>query len=168
VVTRLKARDVDLAALGEVHVDVDCADAEVVRVEDPRRGRYAKLVLRDERVTGAILLGAPDAAATITQLYDRGIPAPSDRLALLLGRALPSAAAPAATPADLPANAVVCRCNTVTKGQLVTAFRAGNRTAAALASATRASTGCGSCRETVCGIAEWLSEADPEEPAAAS
>jgi assimilatory nitrate reductase electron transfer subunit len=168
VVTRLKARDVDLAALGEVHVDVDCVDAEVVRVEDPARGRYAKLVLRDERVTGAILLGAPDAAATITQLYDRGIPAPSDRLALLLGRALPSAAAPAASPADLPANAVVCRCNTVTKGALVTAFRAGSRTPAALASATRASTGCGGCRETVCGIAEWLSEMDPQEPAAVS
>ncbi|GDY30044.1 FAD-dependent oxidoreductase [Gandjariella thermophila] len=168
VVTRLKARDVDLAALGEVHVDVDCEDAEVVRVEDPARGRYAKLVLRDEKVAGAILVGAPDAAATITQLYDRGIPAPSDRLALLLGRTLPSAAVPAASPADLPASSVVCRCNTVTKGQLVTAFRAGNRTAAALASATRASTGCGSCREAVCGIAEWLSEADPEEPAAAS
>jgi assimilatory nitrate reductase electron transfer subunit len=168
VVTRLKARDVDLAALGEVHVDVDCADAEVVRVEDPLRGRYGKLVLRDERVVGAIVLGAPDAAAIITQLYDRGVPAPSDRLALLLGRALPSAAAAAASPADLPASSVVCRCNTVTKGQLVTAFKAGNRTVSALASATRASTGCGSCRETVCGIAEWLSDVDPAEAAAAS
>jgi assimilatory nitrate reductase electron transfer subunit len=168
VVTRLKARDVDLAALGEVHVDMDCADAEVVRVEDPLRGRYGKLVLRDDRVVGAIVLGAPDAAATITQLYDRGIPAPSDRLALLLGRALPSAGAAAASPADLPASSVVCRCNTVTKGQLVTAFKAGNRTVSAIASATRASTGCGSCRETVRGIAEWLSGIDPSEAAAAS
>ena len=55
-----------------------------------------------------------------------------------------------ASPADLPASSVVCRCNTVTKGQLVTAFKAGNRTVSALASATRASTGCGSCRASRC------------------
>ena len=75
VVTRLKAKDVDLAALGDVHAEVDSPDAEVLCLTDPTRGRYAKLVLRDDRVTGAIVLGAPDAAATITQLYDRGIPA---------------------------------------------------------------------------------------------
>ena len=81
VVTRLKARDIDLAALGEVHTEPDEPGAEVLRLEDPTRGRYAKLVLREDRVTGAILLGAPDAAAVITQLYDRGAPAPADRLA---------------------------------------------------------------------------------------
>ncbi|MCP2259614.1 assimilatory nitrate reductase electron transfer subunit [Streptoalloteichus tenebrarius] len=164
VVTRLKARDVDLAALGEVHVDVDEPDAEVLCLQDPARGRYAKLVLRDERVAGAIVLGAPDAAATITQLYDAGTPAPSDRLALLLGRALPSGAP--TSPADLPASAVVCRCNTVSKGQLMTAWRAGARGASGLAAATRASTGCGGCAESLQGIADWLARVDPdEEPA---
>ncbi|HEV2781280.1 MAG TPA: FAD-dependent oxidoreductase [Actinophytocola sp.] len=159
VVTRLKARDVDLAALGDVHTEVDSADAEVLCLQDPARGRYAKLVVRDGRVTGAIVLGAPDAAATITQLFDRGGPAPSDRLALLLGRAV--AGVPAAHgPGDLPASAVVCRCNTVSKGQLVNAWRAGARGVGELASATRATTGCGGCRDAVQGIAEWLSAAE--------
>ncbi|GGM42294.1 FAD/NAD(P)-binding oxidoreductase [Longimycelium tulufanense] len=165
VVTRLKARDIDLAALGEVHAELDDPDAEVVRLEDPARGRYAKLVLRDDKVTGAIMLGTPDAAAMVTQLYDRGMPAPSDRLALLLGRALPSGAT-GASPADLPSSAVICRCNTVSKGQLMTAWRAGARSVSALADATRASTGCGSCREAVCGIAQWLAEVDPDQDAA--
>jgi assimilatory nitrate reductase electron transfer subunit len=161
VVTRLKARDIDLAALGDVHVEVDRPDAEVLCLQDPARGRYAKLVIRNDRVAGAILLGAPDAAATITQLYDRGVPAPSDRLALLLGRLLPAGVPTAHSPADLPAAAVVCRCNTVSKGQLVKAWRGGARGVSELAETTRATTGCGSCRDAVRGIADWLSAAEP-------
>ncbi|TVT56385.1 NAD(P)/FAD-dependent oxidoreductase [Amycolatopsis rhizosphaerae] len=156
VVTKLKARGIDLTALGEAHTEVDDPGAEVLCLTDPTRGRYTKLVIRHDRVTGAILLGAPDAAATVTQLYDRAVPVPTDRLAVLLGRALPSGAPVAASPADLPATAVVCRCNSVTKGGLVEAFRAGATDVTKLASATRATTGCGSCRDAVCGIAEWL------------
>jgi assimilatory nitrate reductase electron transfer subunit len=89
----------------------------------------------------------------VTQLYDRGVPAPSDRISLLLGRA---GAPTANSPADLPAAALICRCNTVTKGQLVSAWRGGQRDVAGLAASTRATTGCGSCRDTVRGIAEWL------------
>ncbi|NIJ13928.1 assimilatory nitrate reductase electron transfer subunit [Saccharomonospora amisosensis] len=155
-VTRLKAKGIDLAALGEAHVEPDDADAEVVCLRDAARDRYAKLVLRGNRVTGAIVLGLPDAAATITQLYDTNGPAPSDRLALLLGRALPLGAPDAASPADLPASAVVCRCNSVSKGTLVDAWRAGSSTVDELASVTRAGTGCGGCADTVRGISEWL------------
>jgi len=160
VVTRLKARDVDLAALGDVHAEVDSPDAEVLCLQDPTRGRYAKLVIRDERVAGAIVLGAPDAAAAIVQLYDRGVPVPSDRLALLLGRALPGGVAAAGSPADLPAATTVCRCNTVSKSQLVKAWRGGARGVAGLAATTRATTGCGGCRDAVAGIADWLATAD--------
>lgn len=156
VVTKLKARGIDLTALGEAHTDVHDPDAEVLSLTDPTGGRYTKLVIREDRVTGAILLGAPDAAATITQLYDRGVPVPADRLAVLLGRALPSGTPAAAGPADLPGSAVVCRCNSVTKGRLVEAFRAGATDVAGLATTTRATTGCGSCRDAVCGITEWL------------
>lgn len=160
-VTRLKARDVDLAALGEVHVPVDAPDSEVLCLQDPARGHYAKLVVRNDRIVGAIVLGSPDAAAMIIQLYDRAVPVPSDRLALLLGRALPGGAQSAQTPADLPASAVVCRCNTVTKAQLVRAWRAGAQGVGELVTATRATTGCGSCRDAVHGVASWLSATGP-------
>ncbi|HJP73782.1 MAG TPA: FAD-dependent oxidoreductase [Pseudonocardiaceae bacterium] len=163
MVVRLKARDVDLAALGDVHTTVDDDDAEVVQVHDPARGRYAKLVLRADRVTGAIVLGVPDAAATIIQLYDSGALAPSDRLALLLGRALPGAPS-AVSPGDLPASAVLCRCNTVTKGALVAAWRDGARDLTGLARATRATTGCGGCKGAVADLVKWLDAADPGSP----
>ncbi|MBO0851528.1 MAG: NAD(P)/FAD-dependent oxidoreductase, partial [Pseudonocardia sp.] len=152
VVTRLKARDIDLAALGEVFADgagdADGGDArgdgaggglEMLRLEDSSRGRYAKVVLRDGRLVGAIMLGVPDAAASAIQLYDSGAPAPSDRLALLLGRALPGADGAeegSPSPARLPATAVICRCNSVSKGALVAAWRAGASDADALSRAT--------------------------------
>ena len=99
------------------------------------------------------MIGLPDAAASMIQFYDSGVPAPSDRLALLLGRALPGPAE-TADPGHLPASALVCRCNHVTKGALVTAWRAGATDTDALCRATRAGTGCGSCRdagEGICG-----------------
>ena len=162
VVTRLKARDVDLATMGEVHLDAGAdhpPGVEVICVQDGTRGRYGKLVLRDDRVAGAILLGLPDAAANIIQLFDSQAPVPFDRLGLLLGRALPAEST--AGPSALPDDALVCRCNTVHKGQLVAAWEAGACDVAALATATRATTGCGSCRTTVAGIVEWLASNQP-------
>ncbi len=159
VVTRLKARGVDLTALGESHAEPDDDnDAEVLRLHDPVRRRYAKLVLRDDRVSAAIVLGFPDAAATLAHFHDRGLPAPSDRLALLIGRALPPGTSAAGSPVDLPASAVVCRCNSVSKGRLVDAWRGGASTVEELVSATRAGTGCGGCADTVRAIAAWLAE----------
>lgn len=155
-VTRLKARGIDLTALGETMTSADDPTAEVLTFSDPAGCRYGKLVIRENRVAGAILLGLPDAAAMIGQLYDRGTPVPEDRLAVLLGRALPAGAPSAASPGDLPASAVICRCNAVTKGRLVEAWRAGATDVPALAGATRATTGCGGCRDAVSGIAKWL------------
>ncbi|MGH3516909.1 MAG: FAD-dependent oxidoreductase [Haloechinothrix sp.] len=156
VVTRLKARGIDLSALGDVHAELDSAEDEVVCLSDPARGRYAKLVLREDRVRGAILLGVPDAAATVAHHYDNGTPAPSDRLALLLGRALPEETAPAHNPATMPGAVTVCKCNNVTKAGLVDAWRGGARDVRDLADATRATTGCGGCTDVVDGIARWL------------
>ena len=164
-VTRLKAAGIELTAVGaslaEPGVD---DDLEVLRFEDPARERYAKLVLADDRVVGAILIGLPDAAAGIVQLYDRNGPAPADRLALLLGRALPPEAGGGATgPAALSDHAVVCRCNMVTKGQLREAWYGGACGRAALSAATRAATGCGTCGDDLDAVAAWLAETDPSK-----
>ncbi|WP_433255980.1 FAD-dependent oxidoreductase [Streptosporangium sp. CA-135522] len=165
VVTRLKAAGVELASLGEVHTEPDDPSLETLVFSDAARGRYGKLVLRDERVAGAVLLGLPDAVANIVQLYDRAGPVPASPHTLLLGRLLSQRPAPAGA-ADLPPQAVVCRCNTVTKARLVEAWRAGARDTGALVAATRAMTGCGGCRDQVATIADWLAGSDGgEEPA---
>jgi assimilatory nitrate reductase electron transfer subunit len=158
-VTRLKATGIDLTCVGDPFPEPGDPDYEVLRFEDA--GRYAKLVLQDDRVAGAIMLGFPDAAAGIVQLYDRGAQVPADRLAVLLGRALPEDGGAAGTPAALPDHAIVCRCNMVTKAQLRDAWYGGAASRAALSSVTRAATGCGGCGDDIGAFADWLASTDP-------
>ncbi|MET8118936.1 FAD-dependent oxidoreductase [Micromonospora sp. NPDC005291] len=161
VVTRLKAAGIDLAAMGDA---VGGGPGEELTFNDPTRGTYARLRIRDERLVGAILLGDNPAVGTVIQLFDRGHPVPTDRRALLLGRALGAVgAAPATSPALMPDAATVCQCNTVTKGALVRSWRSGARTVDAVVAATRAGTGCGGCRDAVGGIVDWLGQAESVE-----
>lgn len=161
-VTRLKADGIDLAAMGSLE-----DGTEQLTFADPTRGTYARLAIDADRLTGAVLLGDNPAVGTVIQLFDRGAPVPRDRRTLLLGRAYgaPAAATPAASPALMPDATTVCQCNNVCKGDLVRCWRAGAHTVAEVTAATRASTGCGTCRDAVVGIVDWLATSDPVEVA---
>ncbi|MFI6453607.1 FAD-dependent oxidoreductase [Streptosporangium amethystogenes] len=154
LVTRLKARSVELAAMGETHLTED--DAEVVRFSHRAAGTYRKLVIRDGRLVGVILLGETSAVGNLTQLFDRGGPLPGDRAGLLFPG--PQGNAVAESPVRMPDAAKVCQCNDVTKGQIRACWESGARDVAAVAAATRATTGCGGCRDAVEGIVGWLCE----------
>jgi len=160
-VTRLKAAGVELAAMGETTLTED--DAEVVRFSHHHGGTYRKLVIRDDRLVGAILLGESQAVGTLTQLYDRGAPLPGDRAGLLFPGLAGDRIAVADSPVRMPDSAKVCRCNNVTKGQIRACWEAGARDADAVAAATRATTGCGSCRDAVEGIVDWLCAQEQHE-----
>ncbi|MGH3714285.1 MAG: FAD-dependent oxidoreductase, partial [Micromonosporaceae bacterium] len=164
-VTRLKAAGVDLAVLG------DPADpaADALTYTDSARGTYQKIAVRGGRVSGAILLGDNPTVGTVTQLFDRGTPVPADRRALLLtGVAGAGPAVAEETPARMPDRAVVCRCNNVTKGTITSAWLAGARGVDAISDATRACTGCGTCRAAVEGICDWLDASESTGPPAAT
>ena len=165
VVTRLKAAGVDLASMGDPTGEPHDADREVVQYTDPARGTYKKLVIRDGRLVGAILLGDCATAGSVVQLFDRGAAVPSDPMSLLFhGLDAPTTSA---SPALMPAAATVCRCNNVTKGQIQQCWFAGARTVADVSAATRACTGCGTCRDAVSGIVGWLAETAAAEEATA-
>ncbi|MET8048852.1 MULTISPECIES: FAD-dependent oxidoreductase [unclassified Streptosporangium] len=154
LVTRLKARSVELAAMGETHLTED--DAEVVRFSHRAAGTYRKLVIRDGRLVGVILLGETSAVGNLTQLFDRGGPLPGDRAGLLFPGLQGNAVAE--SPVRMPDAAKVCQCNDVTKGQIRACWESGARDVTAVAAATRATTGCGGCRDAVEGIVGWLCE----------
>ncbi|WP_084469405.1 FAD-dependent oxidoreductase [Jiangella gansuensis] len=160
VVTRLKAADVDLAAMGDTDVDDLDEELEVLRFADPARGTYQKIVIRDERVTGAIMLGGPETVGTVTQLFDRAELVPLDRRALIFPGVADGAGA--VDPADLPDDHTVCRCNGVSCGQIRTACLGGARTVADIAAKTRATTGCGGCRSDVAALLAAAQPADNE------
>lgn len=157
-VIRLKAAGIELAVLGAPQGG---GRADVIRFTDTARGIYQKLVVRDGRLAGAILLGDTRAAGTLTQLLDRGAALPADRAALLAVRR--ANAAPAVdSPAALPGDATICQCNGVTKAAICTAWQEGAKDAAQVADRTRASTGCGTCQDAVAGIVAWLAADEPD------
>jgi assimilatory nitrate reductase electron transfer subunit len=157
LVTRLKAAGIELAAMGEASLGDD--DAEVVRFTDTARGTYKKVVIRDGRLVGAILLGETGTAGLLTQLYDRASPLPPDRLHLLFAGL--GTGTPVDTPVRIPDSATVCQCNNVTKGRIRACWESGARDVAGVAAQTRATTGCGGCRDTVAGILGWLDDQEP-------
>lgn len=164
-VTRLKAAGIDLAAMGETKPDAaelsDAAGTELVLVSDAARGTYGKLVVREGRLVGAVLIGLPAAVGPVTQMFDRGLPLPAHRTSLLLPSQGGEQRVQADSPARLPRSAEVCRCNGVTKGAIQDCVLSGATTVEQVAGATRATTGCGSCRSAVTGLIDWLRSAEP-------
>jgi assimilatory nitrate reductase electron transfer subunit len=159
-VIRLKAPGIELAVLGSPRGG---AGADVVRFTDQARGVYQKLVVRDGRLAGAILLGDTRAAGTLTQLLDRGAALPADRWCLLAGRGgAAGATAVTESPVAIPGHATICQCNGVTKAAICAAWQRGARDAGQVAASTRATTGCGTCRAAVEGIVAWLAAAEPD------
>ncbi len=144
-VTRLKAMDLEVAAMGDTTAEPpDTGDGlEVLSFADPARHVYKKLVVRHGVVTGAILLGDLSTVGVVTQAFDRATPLPADRLHLMFS-GLGTVAA--VDPASLEDDALVCTCNQVTAGGI---RHSGCRSVAEVALATRATTGCGSCRSLV-------------------
>lgn len=154
VVTRLKAAGVDLASMGDPHIDAETdASAEVVTFADPARATYQKVVIRDSRLVGAIMIGDNPTVGTVTQLFDRDALVPGDPRSLLFGG---TGGAESTSVAAMPAGSTVCRCNGVSAGSIVRAWLGGARSVPDVAAATRASTGCGSCRDTIEGFVTHL------------
>lgn len=132
--TRLKVAGVEVASMGLVDPLYDTD--EVIQIIEDRKGIYRKLIVRDGRLVGALLVGSTDAAAVLVQWFDRGDPLPANRLDVLCS----ADAAPAI------ADPEVCDCHHVCESTLVTAIESGCTTLPQLAAATKAGTGCGSCR----------------------
>jgi nitrite reductase (NADH) large subunit len=146
--TRLKVAGVEVAAMGTLEPELE--SDQVVQIVEERRDAYRKLIIRDDRLVGAMLVGNTSATATLVQLFDRGDKVPEDPLELLCQlRAAPPSA-----------ERVVCNCNKVSEGAVCAAIAAGADSVAALGQVTRAGTGCGSCK----GELAQLLATQPKKP----
>ncbi|MDQ2731553.1 MAG: nitrite reductase large subunit NirB [Armatimonadota bacterium] len=158
IATKLKVMGVELASMGQTET-VDDRD-EVVQFSEPKRGTYKKLIIRDGILTGAMLLGDLSKLGYLMQAFDRGTPLPEERLSLLFDIGAPSMAT---TMLEMPDAAQICNCNGVTKGAIRKCVIGGKRSVKAVMEATRAGTGCGSCKTLVQEVVEWAAEGHVEE-----
>ena len=95
--TKLKVMGVELASMGETKKAEP--DDEVVVYREPSRGVYKKLIIRENKLHGAILLGEADTASTLMQMFSLDTALPERRADLLFG---PANGAPLLAAADLP------------------------------------------------------------------
>ncbi|OCI32260.1 FAD-dependent oxidoreductase [Oerskovia enterophila] len=167
-VVRLKAAGLDVVAMGVCGARrAHDPSHRTLRLTDPDAGRHVEVVVAGGFLVGATVVGAPQIGADLTATYTRRVPVPADPAHLLL-QPVAQAAAPASDPTHMPDRTTVCSCNGVTKGDIVASWREGARSTTDIARATRATTGCGGCKDVVCGLADWLRKADPEQPGTAS
>ena len=160
--TKLKVMGIELASMG-VPEPAGEGD-EVVVFSEPKRGRYKKLIIRNGRLVGAILLGDLDKVSYLTQAFDKNTPLPDERLSLLFNLGTPG---DKVTLDEMPADAQVCNCNGVAKSEIGACVAAGRRTPKLVMEGTRAGLGCGSCKPLVSELVAWFcgGQAD-EDPSA--
>jgi nitrite reductase (NADH) large subunit len=138
--TKLKLNGVDVASFGDAFATTPGA-LDVVYA-DPVAGVYKKLVLSDDAQTllGGILVGDASAYGMLRPLV--GGPLGADPAAYLL----PEGGGEALANADLPDEALVCSCNSVTAGTIRCAVTdEGCTDVAGVKACTRAGAACGSC-----------------------
>jgi nitrite reductase (NADH) large subunit len=158
IATKLKVMGVELASMGVIVPDGDHED--VVQFMEPQRGVYKKLIIRDGRLAGGILLGDISKAAYLMQAFDRGLRLPSERLSLLFDTGAPS---PQVTFDEMPDSVQICNCNGVKKGAIVQCVTQGKRSLKGVMETTRAGTGCGSCKTLLSDLVDWACKGRVEE-----
>jgi len=161
--TKLKVAGVDVASMGLKAPERDTD--EFVVFSEPRRGVHKSLIIRDERLVGATLLGDVSKVAFLMQAFDRGLPLPEERVRMLFDLGGPTEEVGAA---ELDDGAQVCNCNGVSKGTLVDIVKGGCKTVSGVMDKTRAGKGCGSCKTLVAQIVEWANGGETVEDPAAS
>ena len=154
-VVKLKAAGIDLVTMGLRASDA-VEGQRVITLSDPAAGRHVELVFADDELAGVTCIGMPELSPSLTVHFERRTPLPVDPFTLLA----PEAKAEAVSPLHMPGGTTVCRCNTVTKNDIVHAWEDGADSVQKMASATRATTGCGGCTEAVCGLVDWLNASD--------
>ncbi len=143
--TKLKVTGIDLFSAGDFIGD---DTTEEIVMQDAGRGIYKKIVLRDNKIQGAVMYGDTVDGAWYFQLMRNGTDTSDFRTALMLGQAHlgDSGHGGNITAANMSDDMEVCGCNGVCKGDIVKAISAkGLFTLDDVRSYTKASNSCGSC-----------------------
>ena len=150
--TKLKVAGLDVFSAG----DFSGGDgAEDIVLRDASRGIYKRVVVRGDRIVGAVLYGDTADGNWYFDLLKKGEDIASIRDALIFGQAFASGggqADPKAAVAALSDEAEICGCNGVSKGKVLACIDGGAHSLDAVRSGCKASASCGSCT----GIVESL------------
>ncbi|MEA3243572.1 MAG: nitrite reductase large subunit NirB [Pseudomonadota bacterium] len=143
--TKLKVTGIDLFSAGDFHGD---ETTEELVLQDPGRGIYKKVVLKDHRIQGAVMYGDTIDGTWYFELMRDGTDVSDFRDKLLFGQAHlgDSGHGDDNRVAAMADTAEICGCNGVCKGDIVNAItREKLFTLDDVRAHTKASSSCGSC-----------------------
>ncbi len=151
--TKLKVSGIDVFSAGDFSGGEGCED---IVMRDAARGIYKRVVVKDDRVIGAVLYGDTQDGNWYFDLLRKQQDVADIRDALIFGQAFADGGAASANPnaavAALADDAEICGCNGVSKGRVVGAIAGGACTLDAVRACTKASASCGSCTPLVEGL----------------
>ncbi|QKG72187.1 nitrite reductase large subunit NirB [Erythrobacter mangrovi] len=143
--TKLKVSGIDVFSAGDFSGGDDCED---IVMRDAARGIYKRVVVRENRLVGAVLYGDTADGSWYFDLLKKGEDIAGIREALIFGQAFAAGGAladPSAAVAALSDDAEICGCNGVSKAKVVACIGAGAHSLDAVRSTCKASASCGSC-----------------------
>lgn len=150
--TKLKVAGLDVFSAGDFSGGEGCED---IVLRDASRGVYKRVVVKGDRVIGAVLYGDTADGGWYFDLLKRQENVADIRDLLIFGQSFASGGGqsdPKAAVAALSDDAEICGCNGVSKGKVVACIAAGNTTLDAVRATCKASASCGSCT----GLVETL------------
>ena len=148
VFTRLKVTGIDLFSSGDIHGDTE---TDEIIYRDPSRSIYKKLIIRNNKIQGAVLLGDAAAGPWYLDLMKEKKDISDMREWLLFGQSAKNSGEPGKmNVADMPGDREICGCNGVKKKTIVdTILAKGLKTVDEVKAYTKASSSCGSCSNLV-------------------
>jgi nitrite reductase (NADH) large subunit len=147
--TKLKVTGIDLFSAGDF---AEAEDREEIVLRDATAGIYKRVVLKDDRIIGAVLYGDTADGPWYFDMLRRGVDTKPMRDTLIFGQAYQGGAQldPMAAVAALPDEAEICGCNGVCKGKITGAIAGkGLNSIDGVRAHTKASASCGSCTHLV-------------------
>ncbi|MBB3936473.1 nitrite reductase large subunit NirB [Aureimonas phyllosphaerae] len=150
--TKLKVTGINLYSVGDF---ADAPDREEIVLRDASAGVYKRLVVKDNRILGAVLYGETADGGWFGDLLKKGTDIGEMRDTLIFGQSYQGGSPldPMAAVAALGDDAEICGCNGVCKGKITSTITAkGLTTFDDVRAHTKASASCGSCT----GLVEQL------------
>ena len=148
--TKLKLSGIDVASFGDALNDND--GLEIV-YENAFEGVYKSIIVNKEGTSllGGIMVGDASDYSMLHQIFLNGMKIPENPAQLILPAT--DGAATLGDVMDLPDDAQVCSCESVTKGQICGVIENGEaKDLADVVSCTKAGTGCGGCKPMVADL----------------
>ena len=144
--TKLKVSGIDVFSAGDFSGGEGSED---IVLRDATRGIYKRVIVKDDRIVGAVLYGDTADGNWYFDLLRKGEDVSEIRDALIFGQAFASGGGASANPIDAVAalsnDAEICGCNGVSKGKVLACIDGGAHTLDAVRAGCKASASCGSC-----------------------